>query len=116
VDSLKPAEVDALVASYQAGKTMKELANDFGINRNTVSAHLHRADIALRQLGLGPAQTAQLIDLYRAGWSSGRLAQRFEVSADTVLKALRRAGIAIRPRRRGGPQPTALTPEGMRRS
>lgn len=34
---LKPAQVDALIAGYQAGRAMKELAAEFGINRLTVS-------------------------------------------------------------------------------
>jgi DNA-binding CsgD family transcriptional regulator len=31
--------VEALVAGYHTGKTMKELAAEFGINRLTVSTH-----------------------------------------------------------------------------
>jgi transposase len=96
------------VAAYEAGKSIKELAAEFGINRNTVTAHLRRANIPLRQPGLGAAQTAEVADLYQAGWSSGRLAQRFDVSADTVVRALRQSGVSIRPRR-GGRRPKAPT-------
>jgi len=46
---LKPAQVDALVAGYKHGKTMKELAAEFDINRVTVSAQLRRANVRLRQ-------------------------------------------------------------------
>jgi len=55
---LKPAQVDAVVAGYEAGKTMKELATDFGVNRNTVSSYLRRAGVLLRQSGLDAEQTA----------------------------------------------------------
>jgi hypothetical protein len=41
--------VDALVAGYKHGKTMKELAAEFGINRVTLSAQLRRANVPLRQ-------------------------------------------------------------------
>ena len=51
-----PAQVAALVAGYEAGKTMKELAAEFGINRNTVKAHLRRSEAALRRLGLDAEQ------------------------------------------------------------
>jgi DNA-directed RNA polymerase specialized sigma24 family protein len=98
---LKSDQVDALVAGYEAGKSMKELATEFGINRVTVSSYLHRLGVRLRRSGLDAEQTAQVADLYRSGWSSGRLAEHYEVSTDTVLKALRRAGVAIRPRRGG---------------
>jgi DNA-directed RNA polymerase specialized sigma24 family protein len=99
---LKPVQVDALIAGYRAGRTMKELAVEFGVDRRTVSTHLRRAEIATRQRGLDEEQVQEAADLYEAGWSSGRLAERFDVSADNVLKDLRRAGVSIRPRR-GGP-------------
>lgn len=81
---LKPTQVDALVAGYGAGRSMKELAIEFDINRLTVSAHLRRAGVPLRGAGLDPKQAAEVAHLYRAGWSSGRLAKRFDVSAHTV--------------------------------
>jgi DNA-directed RNA polymerase specialized sigma24 family protein len=99
---LKPAQVEALVAGYHAGKTMKELGAQFGINRLTVSAHLRRAGVSTRRGGLGGDHVAEAVTLYEGGWSSARIAERFEVSADSVLKSLRRAGVSIRPRR-GGP-------------
>src|SRR5262245_5040177 len=50
--SLKPAQVDALVAAYEAGNSMKKLAAAFGVHRNTVKAHLRRADVQIRRGGL----------------------------------------------------------------
>ncbi|MGH3926416.1 MAG: hypothetical protein ACRDTT_26730, partial [Pseudonocardiaceae bacterium] len=100
---LKPAQVEALVAGYQAGKTMKELAAEFGINRLTVSTHVRRAGVRTRRGGLDEEQAVEATRLYEAGWSSGKLAERFNVSADNVLKAVRDAGVTIRPRR-GGPR------------
>ena len=101
---LKPAQIDALIAGYEAGKTMKDLAVEFGINRLTVSAHLRRAGVPLRRSGLDTEQTAEAARLYDAGWSPVKLAERFGVSADTVLIALRRAAVVIRPRRGGPPR------------
>jgi len=98
---LKPAQLDALIARYQSGCTMRELAAEFGIDRRTVSTYLRRAGVAVRRGGLDQEQTIEAARLYQAGWSSGRLAGRFGVSADNVLKALRAAGVAIRPRRGG---------------
>jgi len=40
---LKPDEVAALLAAYRTGRTMKELATEFGVSRQTVAAHLRRA-------------------------------------------------------------------------
>ena len=106
---LKSAEIDDLVASYRAGRTMKEIAAEFGIDRRTVPAYLRRAGVETRRGGLDDRQALEATWLYEAGWSSGRLAERFGVSADNVLKVLRRAGVAIRPRR-GGPAPKLRTP------
>jgi hypothetical protein len=89
---LKPADAKALVGAYEAGKSMKDLAPEFAINRVTVSNHLRRAKIAIRQVGLAPEQTAEVVHLYQIGWSSGRLGNHFDVSADTVLRTLRRVG------------------------
>jgi DNA-directed RNA polymerase specialized sigma24 family protein len=101
---LRPARVDALVAGYQPGRTTKDLAAEFGINRRTVPVHLRRAGVPIRRGGLDHDQVAEAVGLYEAGWSSGRLAERFDVSADSVLKSLRRAAVSIRPRK-GGPVP-----------
>jgi hypothetical protein len=89
------------VAGYETGKTMKELAAEFGINRVTVSAHLHRANVPTRRGGLDEGRADEAGRPYQAGWSSGRLATRFGVSADTVLKAPRSANVSIRPRQGG---------------
>ena len=103
---LKAAQVEALVTGYEAGKTMKELAVEFDINRLTVSSHLRREAVQIRRTGLDEKEVDEVSHLYEAGWSSGRLAERYDVTADTVLKALRRAGVSIRPRR-GGPKARA---------
>jgi hypothetical protein len=105
---LKPAQVDALIAGHQAGKTMKERAAELGISRLTVSTYLCRAQVPPRRRGLDPQQAVEAAHLYETGWSSGKPAERFDVSADTVLKTLRQAGVSIRPRR-GGPASTAAS-------
>jgi DNA-binding CsgD family transcriptional regulator len=100
---LKPAEVEALAAGYLAGKSMKNLAAEFGIERRTVSAHLRRAQVPIRRGGLDATQAAKVARLYSQGWSAGQLAQRFNVSPNNVLKTLRSTNVTIRPRQ-GGPR------------
>ena len=95
--------MDALVAGYEAGTSMKELAAEFGINRLTVSSHLRRTGVPIRRGGLDHEQASEAAGLYSDGWSSGRWAERFNASADSVLKALRSKGVPIRPRRGGPP-------------
>ena len=102
---LKPAQIDALIAGYEAGKTMKDLAVEFGINRLTVSAHLRRAGVPLRRSGLDTEQTAEAARLYDAGWSSMKLAERFGVSVGHCSHRLapRRSCHSASPRRPAQP-------------
>jgi len=100
---LRSDQVDALVAGYKAGRTMKELAAEFGIHRVTVSRHLRRTGVAVRGSRLGERESREAAALYAAGWSAARVAERLGVCADTVLRSLREAGAVIRPRQ-GGPR------------
>jgi transposase-like protein len=96
------------VAGYKIGKTMKELAAEFGINRVTVSKHLRRAGVAVRGSGLAEVDACEAAALYAAGWSAARIAERFGVCVDTVLRSLRATGVEIRPpvmRPTAGPKP-----------
>jgi hypothetical protein len=49
---LKPAQVEVLTAGYRAGRSMQELAGEFGIDRRTVSTYLRRAGVVVRRGGL----------------------------------------------------------------
>ena len=93
---LRPDEVEALVAAYGAGKTMKELAAVFGISRQTVSTHLRRAKSPIRREGLDQEQVGEVVALYEAGRTSREIADCYGVSPDTVLRTLRRQGVEIR--------------------
>jgi DNA-binding CsgD family transcriptional regulator len=95
---LRPDEVEAVATGYRAGKTMKELAAEFGISRQTVSTHLRRAGAPIRREGVAQEQAVEVVSLYEAGRTSRDIAGRYGVSADTVLRTLRRRGVEIRSR------------------
>jgi DNA-binding CsgD family transcriptional regulator len=95
---LKPGQIARLVAGYRAGATARELAGQFGIHRDTVTAHLRREGVAIRQRGLRPDQTDEAARLYGHGWSTVRVGKKFGVSNHTISAALRNAGIPIRTR------------------
>lgn len=48
VRKLRPDEVEALVAAYEAGVKIYELASQFKIHRTTASLHLHRRGVAAK--------------------------------------------------------------------
>ncbi len=86
---LDPASVDALVDGYLSGQTVYELAAEFGIERRTVSAHLHRRGVPMRRRGLSLAQKEGALTLRDRGWSLARIGARFDVAPGTVLNGLR---------------------------
>ncbi|MEA4944290.1 MAG: hypothetical protein VB080_07615 [Propionicimonas sp.] len=48
---LTPSEVDHLVADYEAGCGIQDLAEKYGIHRATVFAHLQRREVPRRPSG-----------------------------------------------------------------
>jgi DNA-binding CsgD family transcriptional regulator len=85
---LDAASVDALVDGYLSGQTVYELAAEFGIERRTVSAHLHRRGVPMRRRGLSLTQKDEAFALRDRGWSLARIGARFDVSAGTVRNHL----------------------------
>ena len=98
---LRTAEVDELVAAYQTGDSVEELAKHFGVHRTTVIAHLGRRQVQLRSTFTTwdhDALTAA-VAYYASGASLATVAARFGVDPSTVANRFRRAGVAVRPRR-----------------
>ena len=93
---LQSAEVDELVAAYQAGGRVRELAARFSISRDTVGKHLRRRGIDTKPPGLHPDDVPEAARLYRAGWPLARVAEKFDTTADTVRRRLLEAGARMR--------------------
>ncbi len=94
---LSPAEVGKLVEAYCGGETMRALARQFGLDRNTVSRHLERAKVAKRPtVKMTVAVVAHAQQLYEQGWSTQRIGRELGASPSTVYKALKRAGVRMR--------------------
>jgi DNA-binding CsgD family transcriptional regulator len=84
---------EELIGGYQAGATVYELAERFGVSRQTVSRILHRNEVPMRMGGLSPAQINEAVLLYEAGWSLARIGNQMEVNPQTVLNRLRERGV-----------------------
>ncbi|WP_284742782.1 helix-turn-helix domain containing protein [Amycolatopsis sp. RTGN1] len=93
---LDDAQTQQLIASYQAGSTVYQLADEFGIERRTVSAILHRHDVPMRRRGLTDDQIDDAEHLYQQGWSLARIGNHMDVTADTVRARLLERGVAMR--------------------
>jgi DNA-binding CsgD family transcriptional regulator len=93
---LTESDVDDLVAGYEAGATVYELAERFGIHRATVSEHLHRRGVGMRGAGLREEQVEVAVRLYEQGWSLARTGARLGCTGNTVRFALLRRGVRMR--------------------
>lgn len=89
-------QVAELVAEYQVGADMNELAARWDVHRTTVAGHLRNAGVALRRRGLSVEQLGEAVQLYGEGWSLQRLAERIGCDAETVRTHLLRAGVRMR--------------------
>jgi DNA-directed RNA polymerase specialized sigma24 family protein len=96
VKRLNEEQLQQLIEGYQAGATVYELGDQFGINRKTVGKLLKRLGVTMRIQGLSPEQVDEAVSLYEAGWSLARIGERLGVNAGTVHARLRERGVRMR--------------------
>ena len=95
---LSRPEIEALVADYEAGGRVGELARVYGIHRTTVSAHVARAGKTRSQLT--EAQVDEAVRPYEQGWSLRAVGRQLDVADKTVRRMLDSRAVAVRPRGR----------------
>lgn len=93
---LTPEQIKQLVARYQAGATVYELADEFKCDRTTVSKKLKDAGITLRRTPPTESQIDEMVRLYESGLSLERTGEKVGFTAHTVLTYLRRRGVQTR--------------------
>lgn len=94
---LEADQIAELVRRYREGATVYEIADEFGMHRQTVSAHLHREGVVLRsRVRMTPELLARATELYEAGWSTVRIGKELGLGTSTVGKALKRTGVTLR--------------------
>lgn len=95
---LSPLEIEALIADYEGGGRVGELARVYGIHRTTVSAHVARAGKTLGQLT--EAQVDAAVRLYEQGWSLPTVGRHFHVAGRAIRRLLDGRAVSIRVRGR----------------
>ena len=90
---LSSEEVARLVARYEVGAKVRELASEFGVHKHTVSAHLARQGIPTRIGGrvIDEATALEIIRLYAGGQTMDQIAAELGVAQSTVSRSLKRA-------------------------
>jgi transposase-like protein len=84
------AESDEIVAYYQAGQTISQLAHKFGFHRGTVSAALERAGVARRYRSRRLVDLDRADELRAAGLSLTKVAETLGIGRTTLIVARRR--------------------------
>ncbi len=95
---LKHAQVEELIAAYEAGATVYQLGDHFGIERRTVSNILKRHGITPRWRCLTDEQITEAIQLYREGWSLAKLGKHFGAANSTIRAQLLKHNVPMRQR------------------
>lgn len=93
---LNVSQVARLVDRYNAGATVYELANQFYIDRKTVSMHLRRQGVVSRYQPPSTELVDEMIRLYESGLSLVRVGERIGVDPATVQRHLGARGVVRR--------------------
>jgi transposase len=80
--------VDALTERYQAGASVRELTETFGVHRTTILKHLTQRGVPRRQSTrkLTNDQAAEAKALHHSGISYAEIARQFQVSVRTIRR------------------------------
>jgi transposase-like protein len=91
---LSPAELEALIAEYEAGARVCELAKIYDLHRTTIARHIARA--GKTRPVMTETQIDEAVRLYRDGWTLHNLGQHLGVADQTVRRVLVERAVAIR--------------------
>ncbi len=94
---LDESEVSALIGLHAGGRSLDELASEFGVHRTTIMNQLDRAGVE-RKSGTVERHLDEARRLYESGWSLAHVGAHLGVSGDTVRLAFRAHGIDVRRR------------------
>ena len=85
-----------LTASYQAGATLRDVASQFGVHRETAAGILERHGVARRNQPLSADQIAEAMTLYQEGLSLAAVGEHFGVHASTIWRTFLKFGVTTR--------------------
>lgn len=93
---LRSSELSQLRSEYLSGVEVKQLAQRFGITRQTVVELMHREGVPRRYPKLGHETVSEAASLYRSGWSLAAIGEALFVDPGTVRPSLIAHGIRMR--------------------
>ena len=96
LNRLSEHQIDELVVAYESGDTARELGQQLGLSRQTISRYLQARDVMIRHHPMDPDQAAEAIRLYQLGWSLARVGEELCRPPTAIRDVLERAGIPRR--------------------
>jgi hypothetical protein len=95
---LAPTEAEVLIAEYEAGARVCDLAKVYDLHRTTVARHVARA--GKTRPVMTEAQIDEAVVLYRDGWTLHNVGQHLGVADQTIRRVLIERTVTIRAGRR----------------
>lgn len=92
---LSPAELEALIAEYEAGARVCELAKVYDLHRTTVARHVAHA--GKTRPVMTQAQIDEAVALYGDGWTLHNVGQHLGMADQTIRRVLVERAVTIRP-------------------
>ena len=94
---LREDEIDRLVARFKETGSVKEVAVEFGVSRQTAAKHIKQHGL-LTVNRMSEQQIFEAAEQYLAGASAKTIGLALGFDAQTILRGLRSANVPIRPR------------------
>ena len=98
---ITPTQSAELIAEYKAGASLRALAKQFGVHRNTAAEHVRRAGVGRERAQFTEAVVAQIVDQYQSGVGLDRIGSQWHTSSKRVRAVLVEAGVNIRAQKGG---------------
>ncbi len=88
----------AILATYEAGATTREVGERFGLAHSSVNKLLKQEGVTARRRSPSPDDVQRAVELYAAGLSTGVIAEHLGFGVSTIARALHKASVPRRPR------------------
>jgi DNA-binding transcriptional regulator LsrR (DeoR family) len=89
-----------MIARYEAGASMQQIADQLGVHRTTILKRLQGLGITTKFSKLEPDDVRAAAKLYQEGWTLDNIARQYHVASSTVRESLLAYGVEMRPRGR----------------
>jgi DNA-directed RNA polymerase specialized sigma24 family protein len=100
IHRLSSSEIGQIVAGYEAGIQVIELAERFEVNPTTVQKHVRRAGLPRRFQRVDSQRVEDVVQRYCAGQSVEAIAKAFGMAPTSVRRTLSKSGVSLRSRGR----------------